>query len=259
MGLFDALSPFLSNVDGLLSHHLPIWGIIALWGGVAAFISTLLFKKFSDPKKISTLKSQLKTAQQQLNDHDGEFAELKTLATKTMQLSLKRMALTFFPALLASIPVLFLLTHLSNRYDLKQPQPGDQIPIEMIWENEATSPDLLIIRQEKLIAAEHIDHVYWPSDDNQVLLFDKKNDQKIVNLPIPLSTVVHKKMWWNTLIGNPAGYLDDDSHIHHINFEFDKQHVIDIGPIWMRGWLVVFLFFTVSFSVLFMVLFKVKF
>ncbi len=259
MGFFDILSPYLTIVDGLLSLYISDWLIMLFWGLLAALVSTVVFKKCSNPETISHLKKQLKAKQQELNDHDGEFSELKTLAAETMKLSLKRMLLTFFPAMLASIPVIFLLTHLSNRYDLKQPRPGDEVPINITWGSDNSTPDVLVIAQEKNVESEVHNHVNWPSGEEKVQLFDRGHDQTIVELPLPLSTVIHKKLWWNALIGNPAGYLDDASHVNHISFTFEKKQIIGFGPSWMRGWLTVFLFFTVSFSIVFMWIFKVKF
>ena len=48
--------------------------------------------------------------------------------------------------------------------------------------------------------------------------------------------VLHKKLWWNSLIGNPNGYLDDDHPVEAIYFELQSMEFLSFGPGWIRGW-----------------------
>jgi hypothetical protein len=63
-----------------------------------------------------------------------------------------------------------------------------------------------------------------------------------IALAAPVPTI-HKKQWWNTLIGNPLGYLPDDGAIEAIAFDLPEKDYLGFGPGWLRPWYV--LFFTI--------------
>ena len=259
MGFFDLLSPVLSWFDNLVSPFTNEFVRITFWALVSALITSLVFKKLSNPDKISSLKTDLKAKQKELNNHDGEFSEIKDLAIDTMKLSIKRMGLTFMPAMLASIPIIFVLTYLSNNYGLMQPNTGDPIPIQVTWEQSSKESLISIVQDGKTLESGEINSINWPSDSKAIELVEKQNSNILIQFPSQLSSIIHKKQWWNSLIGNPIGYLNDDSNVSHIEFAFKNNKIIEIGPEWMHGWLFVFFFMTILFSIVFLFIFKIKF
>ena len=259
MAVFDLLSPVFSGFDSLVTPFTNEFIRITFWALISALITSMVFKKLSNPEKISSLKTDLHAKQKELNNHDGEFSEIKDLAIDTMKLSIKRMGLTFMPAMLASIPVVFVLTYLSNNYEFIQPNVGDSIPIKVSWE-EASSESLISIKQDgKTLDSGDITSLKWPSNDKIIQLLEKKNSNQIMEFPAPVSSIIHKKQWWNSLIGNPIGYLDDNSSVSSIEFTFINKKIIEFGPDWMHGWLFVFFFMTILFSIVFLFVFKIKF
>jgi hypothetical protein len=179
------------------------------------------------------------------------------LAVETMKLSIKRMGLTFLPAMLASIPIIFVLTYLSNRYDLDEPNAGDVVPLNIVWEDQSVPSQLSIQRGDMTLQTENIKSLNWPESDQTIRL--QEGNKAVVTFPIKKSTVIHKKQWWNSLIGNPAGYLDNESQINRIEFTFKENKIINFGPSWMHGWLFLFFFMTLTFSIVFLFVFKIKF
>jgi len=258
MGLFDVLSPFFLSFDDLLKPFTNSLFRISFWALISAIVSSFAFKKLSNPTKISQLKTKLKAKQNQLNQHDGEFSELKNLAIDTIKLSIKRMVLTFIPALLASIPILFILTYLSNQYELKQPQLNDSIHLNIEWQKDKNQ-QLVQTQNNTTIKSGAIETINWPAINNPIYLQNSTGNVTIMSFPFNISNIIHKKQWWNTLIGNPAGYLTDDSDINSISFDFKPQQIIGFGPPWVRSWLFIYFFMTFSFSIIFLVVFKIKF
>ena len=257
MALFDLLSPILSAFDNLIEPFTSDLIRIIIWAFVSAFITSIVFKKLSNPEKITSLKVKLKAKQKQLNEHEGEFSELKGLAVDTMKLSIKRMGLTFLPAMLASIPIIFILTYLSNRYELTEPLASEIVPIKIVWESQEIPSTLTIKTNDSSLKSTQVDSINWPASGQTIEILD--NNNTIITFPITVSSIIHKKQWWNSLIGNPAGYLNDKSQVNRIEFNFKKQEIIGFGPSWMHGWLFVFFFMTFAFSIVFLFLFKIKF
>ncbi|MBL4659313.1 MAG: hypothetical protein JKY19_03080 [Alcanivoracaceae bacterium] len=259
MAFFDIFAPVLSLFDDMIEPFTSTFIRLVFWAYIAAMISSVIFKRLSNPEKINALKIKLKAMQDQLNQHEGEFAELKDLAVNTIKLSMKRMVLTFIPALLASIPVIFLLTYLSNRYELHEPVVNEVVPININWEKLDANNTVSIFKRDELIKKENINSISWP-EKNQILnLIDDTTNIEILIFPSPISRIIHKKKWWNNLIGNPAGYLAEDSSISSIEFNYQQQEIISFGPKWIRGWLFIFFFMTMIFSVAFIFIFKIKF
>jgi len=257
MGFFDLLSPIFNAFDNIISPFTNDLVRITWWALISALVTSIVFKKLSNPKKITSLKVDLKAKQKELNDHDGDFSELKGLAVETMKLSIKRMGLTFLPAMLASIPIIFVLTYLSNRYDLDEPNAGDVVPLNIVWEDQSVPSQLSIQRGDMTLQTENIKSLNWPESDQTIRL--QEGNKAVVTFPIKKSTVIHKKQWWNSLIGNPAGYLDNESQINRIEFTFKENKIINFGPSWMHGWLFLFFFMTLTFSIVFLFVFKIKF
>ena len=259
MALFDILAPVLSLFDDMIEPFTSVLIRLAFWACIAALISSVVFKKLSNPEKINALKIKLKIMQDQLNQHDGEFAELKDLAINTIKLSLKRMVLTFIPALLASVPIIFLLTYLSNRYELHEPAVNEVVQITINWEKLDANNTVSIFNRDKLIKKQNVNSITWPEKNQVLRLIDNTTDIEVLIFPSAISGIIHKKKWWNSLIGNPAGYLAEGSSISSIELNYKQQQIISFGPKWLRGWLLLFFFMTLVFSIAFIFIFKIRF
>jgi hypothetical protein len=58
-----------------------------------------------------------------------------------------------------------------------------------------------------------------------------------LSAPVP---TIHKRQWWNALIGNPLGYLPDSSRLEWIELGLPQREYLPFGPAWLRAWYVVF-------------------
>lgn len=250
MGLFDLLTPALMLVDQFLENFLPITALLIFWGLVSALLGVLVFKLTCRFDRLTTIKQQLADAQQTMIDHEGEFSELLPLAWKTIKLSLTRLRITVFPALLSVFAVLFVLVFLSNRYDAMEPEAGAEITYSIsatedpwYWENPSTGD-----RSQTLV---------WPTEGQTLILTN--GTEQVLSAPFKPVSIIHQKQWWNSLIANPSGYLPDDSAIDEVTFEFDAVDT----PAWMDdylgGWFWFYMLVTLIFSIILMVVFKVRF
>ena len=50
------------------------------------------------------------------------------------------------------------------------------------------------------------------------------------------ATIVHKKVWWNWLLGNEAGYLSPGAGLEAINFDLAPRVLVPGVPSWLGGW-----------------------
>jgi hypothetical protein len=63
-----------------------------------------------------------------------------------------------------------------------------------------------------------------------------------------LAPVVHKRQWWNALIGNPLGYLPDNASVEEVSLALQPKVLLRGVPGWMSGWEFPFLLAMFMFS-----------
>ena len=254
MGIFDLLTPPLAWIDNTILASINIDVRLIIWSLISAIGSTLLFKWFINPQKISVAKTQLRASQKALNSHDGEFSELKSLATKTIALSLKRLGLTIIPTLAASTILVFMLVFLSSQYDLKVPEAGSRINYTITWEEGIKNQT--IQWSDKLANTQTT--VTWPEENTTIEMFDNQG-LKLLSIPTVPVSIIHKKQWWNVLLANPAGYIPDHSDVAYVTFEFTSKEMGPIFGAYFDTWHWPFIILLSLFSIACLIIFKVKF
>lgn len=224
MGLFDLAAPLFSWLDGVAGPGLP-WLHVVVWGLVSGAATMGLYHLASCQSCLARVKAELNPVRQELMRYDGDGRGLLSLVGRNLKLSFKHIGLTAYPALLASLPLLFVLAWLSNDYGYAYPEAGQELGVLL----KSDDP-----------AVEGRDTVRWPANRTvTVSRADQVITQVAFHSPVP---VVHKREGWNVLFGNPNGYLPDDSPVSAVEFELPERQLIGIGPDWMHGWM--FLYFS---------------
>ena len=230
MGVFDVPAPLFAWVDQVMSGVAPPTLRLIVWGLVAAVLSMGLYWMFSPQHRLTDVKIRAAKAREDLNAFDGEFGEAWPLMQSMLSLSFRQLTMTTMPALLASIPVLMLIVWLSTAYGYAMPDGQSRIEVE-------TTPNTAVLAKYQSpdgpVAANHPRLIVTNVDGDVV------GD---IALAAPVPTI-HKKQWWNRLIGNPLGYLPADSDIDAIEIDLPERDYLGFGPSWLRPWYV--LFFTI--------------
>jgi hypothetical protein len=238
MGLFDLPAPLFGAIDGLLAGFLPAALRLALWGVLAGWLTMVVYRRLSNQQRIGELKAEQKQQQQVISNFDGEFNELLPLIRSTLGLGFKQLGLSLGPALLATIPVLFLVAWVAGQFGYRLPPPGQAVTIS----TEPAGGSLQFSPGSNAITTEQGWQLPWPSAD-QLVSISLDNVTVMTIPPAAAVPVVHKKQWWNLLFANPLGYLDDSAPIDVLQAGLPAQQFIAAGPGWVRGWM--FLFFGV--------------
>lgn len=217
MGLFDLPAPLFDWIDGALDGLLPPTWRLWLWGLAGGAASMGLYWLLSPQQRIAQHKRELAEAQQALNRFEGEFAEAVPMMKRMLGLAFKQVGIVAIPALIAMLPVLCLLAWMSTSYSYRWPTPGEQV-------ESRTTPERF--------------HAEWLAGDGaaQVLITDESGARlanHAMTAPVP---VLHKRQWWNLLLGNPAGYLSPQLPVDSVEFVLPQKEYLGFGPDWMRGW-----------------------
>ncbi len=237
MGFFDILSPVFSWFDTVvLSTFLSPVLKLAFWGIIGSVVSMGLYVLLSSQEKLSKLKVEVATTRKALNDYDGEFSGAWKLISKSLKLSGRQIGLTLVPAVLASLPVLFLLVWLGTDYNYNLPAAGDTIEITISPTSESIQFNANKTEDGKW-------QFIWTT--NKEYIVDSKGNN-IIYFPLTKAIpILHKQQWWNSLFGNPIGYIPNNSPLEQIDIALPQNKYITIGPEWLHSAEIAFLLFVV--------------
>jgi hypothetical protein len=226
MGIFDLPAPLLSWLDANLGAIAPPTLRLALWGVIGGVVSMALYWLLSPQRAIADAKESAVLARRELDAYDGEFADAWPLISTMLRAALRQLRLVLWPALLASAPAICLLAWASSNYGYSFPGALGEVGVR-------TSPHQL---PAALIAT-----VAPPAaPPAQIVVADPAGHViSIIPWAAPIATI-HKRQWWNLLVGNPAGYLPDDARVERIELELAPNEYLPFGPAWLRQWYSVF-------------------
>ncbi len=246
MGVFDLASPAFAWLDGLMSGWLPVTIRLIVWAVVAGFVSMALYRLTSNQAKLSAIKAEMAALRQQLAAFDGPFSEMWSLTGRNIALALHQLWVTLVPAVIASVPVIFLLVWVSNTFDATMPKRGQPVAVEAFAADGAAPPPLHWQGKDVAATGDASWTVAWPDAGTPARLVDG-DDQVVLTLPTAAPVgVLHQRRWWNVLLGNPAGYLPP-GEVDAVEIGLPTQEYLPFGPAWLRGW--IFLFFAVVIAV----------
>ena len=254
MGVIDLPAPLFDAIEGAIDF-LPTLLRLCLWSIVAGIASMLLYGAMSPQKRIAAVKVDLKAAQAEMTAADESFAELMDLTKKSLTLSFKHLGLVFGPALISAIPMICIMAWASNQYGYNFPAAGDSVAVTTIPEEAVR--DITWRGTDAPSLENNAWTVTWPGDAGLVEAVTADGGE-LLALPLqaPVPTV-HKKVWWNSLLGNPAGYLADDSPVEVVFLELPSQGHLPFGPGWLGHWLTVFLVASVAAALITKSVFKI--
>jgi hypothetical protein len=228
MGLFDVPAGIFSWVDAGLVGFLPAPARIAVWGVVGAVASLGLYWLLSPQQRMIRIAEAEQRLKRAMWEDDTAMAEGLAAASSLIRLALVRLGIVLVPVLIAALPVVSLTVWLDTQYGLALPRPGQTASIK-------AEPNTAQVRW---VAANNTGN-NGPSAHVEVL---DRAGQVLQSLPIVVPIpVIEKRAWWNRLIGNPLGYLANDSPVERVEISLEKQQYLSIGPDWIRGWEALFL------------------
>ncbi len=245
MGVFDLPAPLLQLIDNGITFVHPTLRL-ALWSILAGALSMGLYALLSPQNRISKVKAAQKESQRLLAESDESFSELIAVAKKTLGLSFQHLGLVFGPALMSGIPLICIMAWSSCNFGYAFPKPGEQINLTVQPTSSASSVHWQKGDSVATSVTEGGWTIRWPEQTRQLVFADK---QRATQLELPLAAPIpqiHKRLWWNSLLGNPAGYLPDDAQMEMILVELPERQYLPFGPGWFSHWITLFLLASVA-------------
>ncbi len=225
MGLLDLPAPLLTAFDAALGL-LPPLARLLLWAAITGAVSMLCYRACSAQEKIAAAKREALTARRALNAYAGhEFAEMWQLVGASLRASGRHVGAVFGPALLGSLPALLIIVWVSNQFGYRLPPAEANLAI-----TASPDPGLQLPRDGDHYVAR------YPVADTTLAIVTT-DEFTLTTLPLAGAVpVIHKKQWWNTLIGNRAGYLEPAAPVDELRMGLEAQRFHSLGPAWAQSW-----------------------
>jgi hypothetical protein len=230
MGFFDLPAPLFMVIDNLMSG-LPVYPKLLIWSALTAILSMALYWFCSKQDEVAEAKQRALAARRSMASYQGtEFDEMLPLAKESLIASGRHFGIVLWPALLSSLPALAIIVWVSNQFAYSLPNPG-------AYMHAHTDPEIpLADLSAVLIQPELAFMVEYPETGKSYDIV-VANGEYLLTLPLSAPVpVVHKRQWWNWLIGNPNGYLPAENEIEAIHFTLPAIKYLNVGPGWVQGW-----------------------
>jgi uncharacterized membrane protein (DUF106 family) len=238
VGLLDLPAPVFSWADGLLGNIVSPLPRILLWGALGAVVSMLLYWLLSPQHRMEKIAAKERELKVRLKDDSIEMGEGLAASKDLLKLALSRMGIVLVPVLLATLPLISLMTWLDSHYAYRMPLQGESAEVSV-------EPN---VAQGRWVAAATPPRVEAIEPGGKTL----------ASLPMVAAVpVVEKWTWWNALIGNPLGYLPEASPINRIGIGLMENQYLSFGPGWLRGWLAPFLLAVLVVSLFIKIVFRI--
>jgi len=237
MGLFDGILSLFSGIDGMVAGVIPEVVRLVLWGAIASILSMAIYFLLSSQEKIIRLKSDIAKARNDLINYEDDFKRIWHPVFRLIGLSLKQVGYSIIPTIAGALPVILLIIWVGMAFNFPPLEKNAVVEI-------AIHPSSASIRLEngssKLPAADG-GTLVWIGGNDPFKVIDS-DDRVVAVFPLAVSSPeLSKRKWWNTLFGDPNGYIPDDSPVEKIEINIPKNYYLPFGPDWMRSAEVVFI------------------
>lgn len=245
-GVLDLPAPLFDAVFGGWGQG--TWGApltVALLAGIAALVSMALYRATSNQSGLERLATQIAELQRKLAGEPDDALDLGRTALELAVLNLRRLRGSLVPAIVAGLPFLFVLPWLSNNYDRASVAEGS----------------LIAVCVEPVLA---FDAIAWPAgsaidratgcaslawSSRSPTAISSVDGRTLTAWPPPAATpVLHPRVWWNHLIGNPGGYLAPGTDVAALHIGLPARELWSWGPAWSRRWWCLFVLVAVVVS-----------
>jgi hypothetical protein len=252
-GVLNLFYPVLSGLDAGLGFLPAILRLVA-FGALSGALAMGLYVLFSNQDQIRAQKALMQTIRADLKAAQDDFALTMRLSRRNLAASLELLGIVVGPAVLSSLPLLIVIAWLSSQYGHVVPAPGTPVPVALA----PTADGVAVEPAEALVEAGGSRYLLWPAAGSPVRFVDGRG---LVYAGPPAdvpATTVHKRVWWNWLLGNEAGYVRPDAPIEAISFELPARTLVPGVPSWLGGWEAVYLLSVLTASLAIKVGFRIE-
>jgi hypothetical protein len=220
-------------IDSLMAHAVPLVIRLILWGAASGIIAIVIYAKIAPQKRIAKLKKNSRCLRKELKNLDLEFKDFYSLSIRNLKNSLEQLFLVIGPAIASAIPVLIVAIWLHLYFGYASPQ---ELSKELFLTNDFPANLELNYEGEATTGTEEKNEIKAISKLRKLVLTADGSIIYAGNPFSPPTDVLYKRKWWNSIIENPNGYLDQNSPVDNIGLNIPKNTVLKGVPDWASGW-----------------------
>jgi hypothetical protein len=229
-GLFDLPGGALLWLDSRLLP-LPDLARVLIWAAIGSVVSMALYALLSPQSRLQALKSSIRESQAGVEAYAGDFRGALPLLGRQIGLNLRHVGLTLGPAVIGSLPVLFLLPWLVLRFGWVFPETGAPVVVttrparaDLLWQPAAPA------------APGGGWRIAWPAAEHPATLRDAAGSVLVALPPAQPVPAFTKRRWWRLFFGDEAGYLPEAAPVESVEIGLARRTVVPGVPGWLAGW-----------------------
>jgi hypothetical protein len=251
-GVLNLFYPVLDAFDRALSF-LPAGLRLATFGVLSGALAMGLYRLCSNQARIRAQKAEIQKIRAALQAARDDFAETMRLSRRNLAASFGLVGVVLVPAVVSSLPLLAVIGWLAAHYGHVLPSPGAPIPLAFT----PADVEIGVEPQARLLREGTALRLLWPAP-GEVPSFTDARGTVYAGPPADLpATVVHKRAWWNWLLGNEAGYLRADAALDAITFALPARAILPGLPGWLAGWEAIYFLSVLAASVVIKIAFRI--
>ena len=230
MALTDLVFPVLTALNDLVLGGLPaLLGLVA-WGAISGAIAMAIYWWLSPQARIAATNAEIKAMRVELKAAGDDLAETLRLSRRNLMLSLRVLGLAFGATVVSGLPVLAIILWVSATFGYASPAPGESIGL-VVQPAAATLTGAALAP-----ATAGGQRLIWPADGQEIRLGDGTGEIFAGPLSATGFGVIHKRRWWNLLLGNDLGYLDEKGAVDSISLGLADRRILGGLPDWLSTW-----------------------
>lgn len=231
-GLFNLFYPVLDAFDRSLGFLPAVLRVVVL-GVLSGAAAMGLYVLLSDQGRIRARKEEIRKLRAALAAAKDDFQETMRLSRRNLATSFGLLGVVVGPALVSSLPLLAVIGWLAAHYGYLLPAPGAAVPLAF----EPAGAAVTVEPPAALAPDGGGARLLWPAPGAEPPRFADAGGPVYAGPPADLpATLVHKRAWWNWLLGNEAGYLRPDAGVDAIAFGLAPRLLVPGVPSWLGGW-----------------------
>lgn len=239
MGLFDLLLEPLTWFSEVVRSLGGSDGLtVSLLGIISGVVSMLMYRRISPQQNLTQVGEDIHRVRAALVAYDGDMDGMLKLVRTAAGLSLKQLWLTGWPAVVSSLPVLFIAVPLSALFDFETPKSGDVVEMRVLpasaSQRVSTTNDLALARD-----AAGVLRFRWPENTTAVKL--SLDDSGSISVSAQsICGGIDRFRLHNLLVGSANPSIAASSAVDHIEVSCPQRDLVGFGPEWLRAWWVTF-------------------
>ena len=235
-GIFDLPAPLFDLVDRVFAIALPDALRVVVYGALAGAVGLLIYARISPQKRLREFGDKQAALMIELvTEKQEDWWDVGGLVEKWLRVTWDRFVFMLLPAIVALLPMLFMMPWISDRFEAvtiapgtevcARPEPAGTLVTQLKWNGGDVAWD----------EARQCWRLRWPDLAHPLVLVE--GSRELTRLPWPApGRLIHTNESRARFAVNPAGYLPLMGSLNSLEIDEAARTLVPFVPRAIGGW-----------------------